>query len=226
MQQATETGWLGSRRLTTLLIIALIFGSALLVTGFGPMRLPGDQQGYEPAQPIKFSHRLHAGELAIDCFYCHSGAEKSRHAGVPAASTCMNCHKNITSTFGAFRAEDDLAKKEGRPPRQIVSAELRKLYDALGLDDARKPDPAKTPKPIQWVRIHTVPDFVHFDHSAHVNAGVTCQQCHGTVQAMERLRQDSDLGMGWCVNCHRTSNKSGVAGKPVHASIDCATCHH
>jgi hypothetical protein len=218
-------GW-GSRRITLLLVVGLFFGLWLFVVGFGMPKLPGDHQGYEPDQPIAYSHRLHAGELGLDCMYCHKGADKSRHAGIPAASTCMKCHKNVTSSFGAFRAEDEAARKEGRPMRPIVSAELRKLYDALGLDEKLQPDPSRAARPIIWNKVHNLPDFVYFDHSAHVNKGVQCQTCHGPVQTMERMRQDADLSMGWCVNCHRDSNRTGVAGRPVNAPLDCAVCHH
>jgi hypothetical protein len=96
----------------------------------------------------------------------------------------------------------------------MVSAELRKLYDAV-----------QQSSPIAWTRIHSLPDFAYFDHRPHVGAGVACQQCHGPVESMERVRQFSDLSMGWCVNCHRDANRIGVAGKRVNASINCSTCH-
>lgn len=215
-----------SRVLTLVLLVGLAGSSLALIPRMGAFRLPGNQQGYEPPQPIAFSHRLHAGELQISCIYCHSGAERSRYAGIPAASACMNCHKFITAPLGAVHAEDELAKKEKRDPRRIVSPELEKLYDALGLNAKMQPDPAKTAHPIVWTKVHNVPDFAYFDHRAHVNAGVVCQQCHGPVETMERLRQVPDLSMGWCVNCHRDANQTGVAGKRVYASIDCSTCHY
>jgi len=190
------------------------------------IRLPGIQRGYEPEQPIRFSHRLHAGEMQISCQYCHSGAERSRHAGIPAASVCMNCHRFVTAPLGAVRAEDELAAKENRPPRRVIAPELRKLYDALGLDDDLRRDPAKPQRPIAWVKVHNLPDFAYFDHRPHVAAGVACQTCHGPVETMERMRQVADLTMGWCVNCHRDANRTGIAGHPVYASIDCAVCHY
>lgn len=209
----------------TVLMVALGLGAWAAIGPLGSARLPGDNRLYEPTQPIAYSHRLHAGELAMDCLYCHGAAEHSRRAGVPAASTCMNCHKYVTSTLGAKRAEDELAQKENRSPKRVVSPELAKLYDALGLDEQMKPDPLRPPRPIEWTRIHRLPSFVTFDHSRHVNAGVTCQTCHGPVETMERVRQVPDLTMGWCVNCHRDSNANGVAGKPVAASTDCVACH-
>ncbi|MCW5979694.1 MAG: cytochrome c3 family protein [Bryobacteraceae bacterium] len=209
---------------TIVLATGLVFAVLTLAARLSDVRLPGNQQGYEPVQPIAYSHRLHAGELQVDCLYCHSGAEQSRHAGVPPAGVCMNCHGFVTTSLGALRAEDELAKQEGREPRKLISPELAKLYNAMGLDE-RKPDPSQA-QPIAWTKVHNLPDFVYFDHRAHQQAGVRCQTCHGPVETMERVRQFESLSMGWCVNCHRQANEIGVAGKPVNASIDCATCHY
>lgn len=202
------------RILTLFLLVGVAFSGAALVPKLSGYRLPGNQQGYEPEQPIAFSHRLHAGELQMSCVYCHSGAEKGRHAGIPATSVCMNCHKSVTASFGSLRENP-----------KAVSAELRKLFDSYGLDDSLKRDAAKA-KPIPWVRVHNLPDFVCFDHRAHVHAGVSCQKCHGPVETMERVRQVESLSMGWCVNCHRDANVHGVAGKKANASLDCAACHY
>jgi hypothetical protein len=188
-------------------------------------RLPGNHQDYEPVQPIAYSHRLHAGELQIPCLYCHFGAEKSRHAGIPPVNVCMNCHRSVGAPLGSVRAEDAAARAENRRPRRIVSPEIRKLYAALGLDDTLAPVAGATPLPVRWVQVHRVPDFVYFDHRPHVAAGVTCQTCHGPIETMERVRQTTSLSMGWCVNCHRSANETGVAGRKVNASIDCTTCH-
>ena len=214
-----------SRVITLVLCVGIILSAITWFANQGNIRLQGNQQNYEPLQPIAYSHRLHAGELAIPCLYCHFGAEKSRHAGVPAASTCMKCHEFVTATFGAIRAEDELAIEEERDPLPLVSEELQKLYDSLGLDSEMKPDPAKTPRPIEWVRVHNLPDYVYFDHRPHVSSGLDCQRCHGAVESMERMRQIETLSMGWCVNCHRDVNETGVAGQSVNASIDCVTCH-
>jgi hypothetical protein len=203
-----------SRVLTIVLGFAVVFSVMLLASRAAMFHLPGNHQGYEPVQPIAYSHRLHAGELQIQCQYCHFGADKSRHAGIPPASVCMNCHKFVTAPLGAVRAEDELAEKEKRAPRPVVSAELRKLYGAVN-----------GAQPIAWTRIHSLPDFAYFDHRPHVNAGVACQQCHGPVESMERVRQVSDLGMGWCVNCHRDASRTGIAGRRVNASTNCSTCH-
>jgi len=199
--------------------VALAVGLVLVLTSLGSrlsaMRVPGNNRGYAPEQPIAYSHRLHAGELAIDCQYCHYAARQSRHAAIPPAGVCMNCHKAVTAPRADVLAEAEQAKAEERKAAVIVSPEIRKIYTALGLNDQRERDPALEPKPIEWVRIHKVPDFVAFDHRSHVAAAVDCQECHGPVESMERVRQHSTLLMGWCVNCHRERK----------ATLDCGACH-
>lgn len=150
----------------------------------------GVQQGYAPAQPINYSHELHAGKYKINCLYCHSGADKSKQATIPSASTCMNCHMHVTAS----------AKYDGQ-----VSPEIAKIYDAVGWDSEKKAyDPTKQQKPIKWVRIHNLPDLAYFNHAQHVKAGkVECQSCHGAVETMKVVYQQSSLQMGWCINCHR-----------------------
>jgi hypothetical protein len=215
-----------SRILTIVLATGLFFTAVYLLTLAGPAHLPGNQQDYEPVQPIAYSHRLHAGELQMQCLYCHFTAEKSQYAGIPPASVCMNCHALVTATFGSVRAEEELAASLKRKPVTIVSPELQKMYDAMGLDASLKRDPARALKPIAWNRVYKLPDYVYFEHRAHVTAGVACQTCHGPVEAMERMRQVPDLSMGWCVNCHRDVSRNGVNGKKVFASTDCSTCHY
>jgi hypothetical protein len=210
-------------------ITAIVLAAALavsLVTLVAAIRLPGNNQGYEPVQPIAYSHKLHAGDLQIQCMYCHSGADKSRHAGIPAMNVCMNCHSGVTSSMAAVKQEEEAAKRENRAAQTIESAELRKLYDALALDETLFPVSDKTPTPIAWKRIHNLPDFVYFDHRAHITASVTCQTCHGPIETMERVRQYERLSMGWCVNCHRDANENGIAGQQVKAPLDCVTCHY
>lgn len=216
---------MGSRTSTIVLTIALFASLVSLATAW---RLPGDNRGYEPVQPIAYSHRLHAGEMKIACLYCHSAAERSRYAGIPAVSVCMNCHRQVTASRLLVEQERTASDKEGRKPRRIVSPELRKLYDAFGLDEGLLPlqGHGRTARPVAWVRVHALADFVRFDHSPHVIAGVACQECHGPVETMERVRVVSSLSMGWCVNCHRDANERGVAGKPVNASLDCTACHY
>ena len=212
-----------------LLSIAVVAIYATLFPRLADSRLPGNNQGYAPEQPIAYSHRLHAGELGIDCQYCHSAVEHGRHAGVPSADVCMNCHKFVKAPWGAVKTEIDLAKEEGRKARDIVSPEIRKLYQALGLNDQLVRDESLTPTPIRWKQVHRLPDFTFFDHSVHVTAGVDCQECHGQVETMERVRQHSTLSMGWCIECHREMNANqdpAVVGPKLDASTSCAACHY
>jgi hypothetical protein len=194
---------LHSPRLTIALAVAVVGVGLLFFTPW--FHLPGTDQGYAPEQPLAFSHAQHAGALGIDCQYCHAFAERSSHAGLPSADTCLNCHRYIPGT---------------KDPSAI-----RRLYGYAGLDADGRSDPQGHPRPIPWVRVSRLPDYVRFDHSAHVLAGVSCQTCHGAVQTMERTRQALDLGMGACVNCHRTATRQGLNGKAVHAATDCSTCH-
>ena len=209
-------------------IIVLSVGVLLALAVFLPRlaaaRLPGNDHGYAPRQPIAFSHRLHAGEMKIDCLYCHSGAQESRTAGIPSPGLCMNCHKFVSAPIAQVRAEDKLAEAEGRKPQRVVSDEIAKIYAALGLDRELKPTAEKTP--IEWVRIYRLPDFSIFDHRPHVAAGVSCQSCHGPVETMERVRQEQHLSMGWCVECHRVSTRDGIEGRPVAATLNCSACHY
>lgn len=213
------------RIITTVLAAALV---ASLVALAAAWRAPGNNQGYAPVQPIAFSHRQHAGDLQISCRYCHASAEASRYAGIPAPSVCMNCHEQVTASFDLVEREREreLARQEARPPGRTVSAELWKLYDAMALDEDLRPVAGRSAAPIRWVRVHTLPDFVAFDHSAHTAAGVRCAACHGPVATMERVRQVETLSMGWCVNCHREANRVGIEGRAVQASTDCTACHY
>lgn len=216
-----------SRLLTVILGVAVFLSMSVFFTSFMVnVRLPDNHQGYEPVQPIAYSHLLHAGELGISCLHCHTGAERGRTAGIPSTNVCMNCHAQITAPFLAVRAEDERAAKEIRSPRRIISPELRKLYETAGLNEELKPDPGKVPSGVEWVRVHSLPSFVYFNHSAHVKAGVSCQTCHGNVETMERVRQVSSLSMGSCVNCHRDSGLTGNDGRNITASTDCVACHH
>ncbi len=212
---------------------SLLLGSVAVLSS-ADVRLPGNHRGYEPIQPIAFSHRLHAGDLGMDCQYCHYGARNSRHAGVPPASLCMNCHRTVTTNFDQLYKERALAASEGRDARTIISPELAKLYAAFALDDELQPLPGIEPHPIEWVRVNNIPDFVHFDHRVHTARGVACETCHGPVGSMERMRQESSLSMGWCLDCHRTSAAvPGAAGEPTppgrrvenHVSTNCVNCH-
>lgn len=165
----------------------------------------GRQQNYQPLQPIFYSHKVHAGINQINCLYCHAGAEKSRQAMIPSSNVCMNCHKQIDSYSGD--AEHPLVTAEGK--KINGTEQIQMLYRYAGWDPAKK-DYNRDAKgnilatPIQWVKIHNLPDHVYFNHSQHVKVGqVQCQRCHGAVQDMDEVYQFSALSMGWCINCHR-----------------------
>lgn len=173
----------------------------------------GVQQGYAPDQPIKFSHKLHAGYYEIDCKYCHTGVEKSKNANIPSANICMNCHNAIKTN----------------------SPEIQKIYTAIENDE-----------PIQWVRIHNLPDLAYFNHAQHVRVGgLDCENCHGEIKEMEVVQQHSLLTMGWCIDCHRktelntrgneyydklvqmheASSKEPMRVEDI-GGLECAKCHY
>ena len=141
----------------------------------------------------------------------------------------MNCHQSVRATFGARLAAEEEAKKAERPfdAAALVSEKLQVLYDHVGFDlKTGTWDPQKGSGPIHWKQVHRLPDFVYFDHQAHVRKGVDCQSCHGPVESMERVRQWSNLTMGWCVNCHRGAQANGIKGQPANPSNDCSACHY
>lgn len=224
----------GSRALTVALSAALVLSVGLAALSASDLRWIGDDRGYAPAQPIAYSHRLHAGELGIPCLYCHFGAERSRSAGIPSLSVCMNCHSKVTTSFLAAKAEAEAAQREKRPARVLFSPEIRKLYDALALGEDGKPLPGRERRPVRWSRVHNLPDFVAFDHRPHVGAGVACQTCHGPVETMELMRQETSLSMGWCLDCHRSYKVEApletwpktARAKAQHPSTDCRACHY
>ena len=170
----------------------IVFSSILLVfTGmkgcWNSLSTIGVAQNYQPEQPIAFSHKLHAGEQGIDCNYCHHTARDSKHAGIPSVNVCMNCHTYIN--------EGTITGKQ----------EINKIYAAIGFDPStRTYIPDYEQQPVEWVRVHNLPDLAYFNHSQHVNvAGVECQTCHGPIEEMDEVYQASKLTMGWCINCHR-----------------------
>jgi len=187
----------------------------------------GRQQYYQPDQPIYFSHAVHAGQNQIDCEYCHYTAEESMHAGIPPTQVCMNCHKQVRSTELTF--ENGTIKG---------TDEIAKIYQHM--DEG---------KPIQWIKVHNLPDHVYFNHAQHVNVGkLDCTECHGNVEDMDQVIQVEDLSMGWCIECHRTKevqftdNKfydkykdlheklaKGEIGKVTEAMVggdECQKCHY
>lgn len=180
----------------------------------------GRQQYYQPDQPIWFSHKIHSGQNQIDCMYCHFTADKSMHAGIPPVQVCLNCHNQV---------------KEGKI---TGTEEIAKIHEAYNNGE-----------PIEWIKVHNVPDHVYFNHAQHVNAGkVDCNDCHGTVEKMDVIIQVEDLSMGWCIDCHRTrevqftTNKFYAQYKELHEKIksgeksrvtavdiggeDCQKCHY
>jgi len=172
----------------------------------------GIDQNYEPIQPIHYSHKIHAGDNKIECKYCHSSSRVSKTAGIPSLNVCMNCHKSISE----FQGDKDSTYVEYS--KEFYTAEIQKLYDAVGWDKTNMAYTGKV-KPVKWVRIHNLPDFVYFNHSQHVSvAGVECQKCHGPVETFEIMKQHAPLTMGWCVNCHKETNVK-VEGNAYYAKI-------
>ncbi|WP_338409323.1 c-type cytochrome [uncultured Flavobacterium sp.] len=182
-----------------LVVTAILFLLVSAYFAYGYLMQVGVDQDYEPIQPIHYSHRIHAGDNAIDCKYCHSAARVSKHSNIPSLNVCMNCHKNIAEV-----APETLA--EGNEFGVNYNEEIQKLYEAVGWDTASQTYTGKT-EPVKWVRIHNLPDFVYFNHSQHVTvAGIECQKCHGPVEEYEIMKQFAPLTMGWCINCHRETN--------------------
>ncbi|MEM9678694.1 MAG: cytochrome C, partial [Bacteroidota bacterium] len=180
------------------LVTAIFFLLASGYFAYGYFMQVGVDQGYEPVQPIHYSHRIHAGENGIECKYCHSSARVSKHSGIPSLNICMNCHKAIGQVADETQAKG--LKEFGID----YNAEIQKLYEAVGWDGVAYTGDSK---PVKWVRIHNLPDFAYFNHSQHVEVGgVECQTCHGPVEEMEIMYQHSPLTMGWCINCHRETN--------------------
>jgi mono/diheme cytochrome c family protein len=177
----------------------------------------GVQQGYAPKQPIAYSHKVHAGDYAIDCNYCHTGVTKSKNANIPSPNICLNCHSSIV---------------EGTTTGTV---EIDKIFAAV-----------ENNEPIEWVRVHNLPDLAYFSHAQHVAVGkVECQTCHGPIEEMEVVRQYENLTMGWCINCHRDTelNTKGNAyydklvllheqesDQPFtvedNGGLECAKCHY
>ena len=189
-----------------------VFYILLIVTfGFSPKTT---DVGYMPEQPIPFSHALHAGEMGMDCRYCHQTVEQAAHAAVPSTETCMACHSNVA----------------------LKSEKLKPLHKSW-----------ETNTPVEWIRVHDLPDYVYFDHSAHLHAGVGCVSCHGRIDQMEVVYQEEPLSMGWCLDCHRNpepnlrpkhaitqmdwvSDDPGLGARlreayNVNPREDCSTCH-
>ena len=197
---------------------ATVYVIVLVATGASPQAL---SVGYQPQQPLPYSHALHAGKLGLDCRYCHTTVEDAARAAIPPTQTCINCHENI--------------RFEADPARSEKLALLRKSYESG--------------EPIEWVRVHDLSDFAYFNHSAHVRRGVGCVTCHGRVDRMEVVYQAKPLSMSWCLDCHRNplphlrppdkvTDMSWQPGEDperlalrlkeelnINPSTDCSTCH-
>ena len=279
--------------LTSKGVVSFVLFAAVLFAGYTTVNNAvnlGRQEGYAPEQPIKFSHETHAGIQGIDCQYCHDGARRSKHAVIPAANTCMNCHSaiNVGSTYGTgeltkiyasigwdpannkyIDGYEDLSrdeikdiytkwigdnyKKENKidlkddlteAGKKLVADQWEDLVESLTNDQK-----TKIAGPIEWVRIHNLPDHVYFNHAQHVTVGgLECQQCHGEVEEMEVMSQHAPLSMGWCINCHRQTNvqfsdneyytsyetyhkdlasgaKDGVTVEDI-GGLECQKCHY
>jgi hypothetical protein len=207
------------KRFIHLIVILFALGWQIKMVAFEAIAL-GRSEHYSPDQPIKFSHKIHAGENQTDCFYCHTTAEQSKSAGIPSANVCMNCHILIREGTNSGRYE------------------INKIYFAIEKNE-----------PIQWIRVHNLPDHAFFSHAQHVGvAKLDCNECHGEVEKMYRIEQVTDMSMGWCINCHRTNEvaiydnefyakyeklheelKSGKIDKITVDQIggtDCMKCHY
>ena len=215
----THRGWTG--------VVLLVCILAFLRWGVVELMEIGVYQGYKPEQPIAFSHKIHAGQNGINCVYCHTSAEKGKTAGIPSLNVCMNCHTYVS---------------EGPSGTE----EIAKIYKALDYNPETK-NYGDNPSPVEWVRVHNLPDLSYFNHSQHVIVGkIECQECHGEVEEMGVAEQHSPLTMGWCVDCHRTTavkvanneyyedlherTPAWHDGNPVTVEriggLECAKCHY
>ena len=212
------------------LFIVLFISIVIFKFTYDSLMGVGVTTNYQPTQPIEFSHKIHAGLNGVDCNYCHTSARKSKHSGIPSANVCMNCHTYINE--GAVNGK----------------VEIQKIYDAIGFDsESRTYIPGYEKKPIEWVRIHNLPDHAYFNHSQHVVVGgLECQDCHGPVEEMDVLYQYSELTMGWCIECHRETEvnmegngyythlheqlKEKYKGEAITVAkmggLECSKCHY
>ena len=222
-------------------IIVLFFGGLLDLMD-GAFKV-GVHQGYKPEQPIKFSHKIHAGDDKIDCNYCHSSARHSKTSGIPSLNVCMNCHKAIDGSNGKTFMYDG--------KQYSMTEEIQKIYDHLDYDKETQTY-GDNPTPVKWVKVHNLPDHVFFSHSQHVTVGEQkCQTCHGPVEEMEVVEQHEPLTMKWCVECHHETSvaidgngyydemhkrmtpefkdkvmKDGVLTVKENGGWECAKCHY
>jgi mono/diheme cytochrome c family protein len=217
LSQKTDYGKIFRSDAFIIVVTALVV-ALVAKTALDGLYSVGVQQGYAPTQPIAYSHKLHAGDLEIACQYCHTGVEIGRSANIPSPNICMNCHTHVQNVGG----------KEG------ISPEIAKIYAAV-----------ENNQPIEWVRVHNLPDLAYFNHSQHVAVGgIECQTCHGPIQEMEVVGQHSALTMGWCIDCHRQTeiategnayydklvqlhadSKDALKVKDI-GGLECSKCHY
>lgn len=204
-------------------LVTFVFMAVMLKTAIDGAFTVGVQQGYQPTQPIAFSHKIHAGDYEIDCQYCHTGVRKAKSANIPSANICMNCHTAI----------------------KTESEEIQKIYAAIDYDPSTG-EYGNNVQPIEWVRVHNLPDLAYFNHSQHVQVGgLECETCHGPIQEMDVVYQYSNLTMGWCINCHRETDlntkgneyytklvelHSETSKQPMkvedNGGLECSKCHY
>lgn len=153
-------------------IVAVLLGvGSLGFLGWLIARSPfATDVGTDKPQPIPFSHKIHVGDLKMDCRFCHTSVEKSSFAGIPPTETCLKCH-SVVKTDSPLIA----------PLKQSKEANM----------------------PIEWVRVHDLPDHVYFDHSIHINKGIGCTTCHGQIDEMAQVTKVNSFQMGWCLSCHK-----------------------
>ncbi|HEY0029274.1 MAG TPA: c-type cytochrome [Bacteroidia bacterium] len=199
--------WVSTHKRTTAVVILFILGGLMsagwyALKDIGVYANPEQKRSYQPEQPIAFSHKIHAGDNAINCQYCHSGVERSKTAGIPSVNVCMNCHKGI---------------QKGKLPGG--TEEIAKIYEAAGFD-VKSGSYNKPQRPIKWVKVHNLQDFVFFSHQQHVKVGKQeCATCHGDVKDMTVAKQVQPLTMAWCIECHRTTEVPGMKDNPYYESI-------
>jgi len=195
--------------------VAPVYLTFLIWYGASPKTI---DVGYQPHQPVPYSHALHAGELGLDCRYCHNTVEQAGHAAIPPTETCMNCHQRV----------------------RTKSAKLAPIRESWQTGEA-----------VEWVKVHDLPDYVYFNHSAHVTRGIGCVSCHGRIDQMAEVSQFAPLSMGWCLDCHREpwqnlrppAEVTNMTWRPpngedrvefgkklaqqnnIHPPTDCSTCH-
>lgn len=226
MQKFKFPGWF-DRLIPVIVAGVLIAGSyigSMVYVGASPFTL---DVGYSPKQPVPFSHALHAGKLKMDCRYCHNTVEVAAYAAIPPTNTCLNCHRG--------------ADASGMIATTAIHANSPKLLPVRAS--------AKSGESVQWVKIHDLPDYAYFNHSAHVRRGVGCVSCHGRIDRMEEVAQRQPLSMAWCLECHRNPEQhlrpldkvtqldwvppesQLVVGKQVKDELhlgtkeNCSTCH-